>query len=179
MAGCGQHGCVADLDTVPTRTSTGKQEREQELFGLPCSALIHSCTHSSPSHSLLLSIYTVPGTGGIRDQTHDRSCSWDVQSGGKETGGGGVGWRESPELKSGGRVLDLGSSSPFLVTVGQLGLRVGVLSYLGGFSHLQMHPPLSWESASHWGIPAKGVRRDLGEQTQACRTVSLGLRSSS
>lgn len=136
MAGCGQHGCVADLDTVPTRTSTGKQEREQDLSGLPCSPLIHSCIHLSPSHSLL----TVLGTRGIRDQTHNRSCSWDVQSGGKETGGGGVGWRESPELKSGGRVLDLGSSSPFLVTVGQLGLRVGVLSYLGGFSHLQMHP---------------------------------------
>ena len=31
-----------------------------------------------------------------------------------------VGWRKSPELKSGGRVQDLGPSSLFLVTVSEL-----------------------------------------------------------
>ena len=66
-----------------------------------------------------------------------------------------VGWTESPELKSGGRVQDLGPSSLFLVHYSSL--RVVQLSHLRGFSHLQI-PPWSWESASLWGIPAKGVR---------------------
>ena len=127
----------------PPEPALGSRRRSKICLGsLAPLSFIHAFIHHLVI-PYLPRIYSVPGTGGIRDQTHNRSCSWEVQSGGKETGGGGVGWRESPELKSGGRVLDLGSSSPFLVTVGQVGVRIGVLSYLGGFSRLQTQPRLS------------------------------------